>query len=307
MNAPASSPPDQFLPRPLPGRGIGVTLAVLAHAVLVLGLALAVNWRSSQQVAAEAELWAEVPRAAAPRAVEPPPDTRPEPPPPPPRAKPVATRPAPPPPREAEDAQIAVEKARREKKEREEREDKERKQEEARKKAKAEAEEKKKAEQEKAEAEKKLAAQKAAKEKEEQAKAKADEEKQRREQEQRTAAAREAQLKRIQGLAGGSGAPTSTGSSAQSAGPSASYAGRISAYIKPRIVFSEVVSGNPAAEVEVRVAPDGRIMSHKLVRSSGVKAWDDAVQRAIERTEVLPRDTDGRVPSSMQLLFRPQD
>ena len=34
---------------------------------------------------------------------------------------------------------------------------------------------------------------------------------------------------------------------------------------------------------------------------------DDAVLRAIDKTEVLPRDTDGRVPSSFEISFRPRD
>ena len=32
-----------------------------------------------------------------------------------------------------------------------------------------------------------------------------------------------------------------------------------------------------------------------------------AVLRAIDKTEVLPRDVDGRVPSSMTIDFRPYD
>ena len=58
---------------------------------------------------------------------------------------------------------------------------------------------------------------------------------------------------------------------------------------------------------EVKVAPDGTILSRKIVQSSGNKAWDDAVLRAIDKTEVLPRDTDGRVPPVLVLGFRPLD
>jgi colicin import membrane protein len=93
----------------------------------------------------------------------------------------------------------------------------------------------------------------------------------------------------------------------QSAGPSAAYGGRIKARIKPNIVFAESVSGNPTAVVEVRCGPDGRIISHKLIESSGVQSWDDAVQRAVERTEFLPRDEGGKVPPVMELTFRPND
>ena len=60
-----------------------------------------------------------------------------------------------------------------------------------------------------------------------------------------------------------------------------------------------------SAEVEVRAAPDGTIVGRRLVKPSGNAIWDDAVLRAIDRTEALPRDVDGRVPSPMTLIFKP--
>ena len=67
------------------------------------------------------------------------------------------------------------------------------------------------------------------------------------------------------------------------------------------------VSGNPVAEVEVASLPTGEILGRKLERSSGVKAWDDAVLRAIDRTGRLPTDTNGRAPSPILISFRPND
>ena len=67
------------------------------------------------------------------------------------------------------------------------------------------------------------------------------------------------------------------------------------------------IAGNPAAEVEVRTSPDGTIVGQRLIKSSGNKAWDSAVLRAIEKTETLPRDVDGRVPSQIVISFRPKD
>ena len=101
--------------------------------------------------------------------------------------------------------------------------------------------------------------------------------------------------------------PTSTGTAQRTAGPSAGYAGRIKARIKPNIVFMDNPEGNPLAEIEIKLAPDGTILSQKLTRPSGLKEWDEAVQRAIDRTQVLPRDIDGKVPSSMVIAFRPRD
>lgn len=117
---------------------------------------------------------------------------------------------------------------------------------------------------------------------------------------------REENLKRMLGQAGASGA-AATGTAAQDAAPSRSYAGRLVAHIKPNIVFTDTVSGNPAAEVEVRAGPSGAIVARRIARSSGNKEWDEAVLRAIDRTGTLPRDIDGRVPSTLLITFRPND
>ena len=118
---------------------------------------------------------------------------------------------------------------------------------------------------------------------------------------------RKEQMARMMGQAGASGSPQSTGTAQQSSGPSGSYLGKVIAAIRPNIVFTEIAPGNPRAEVEVRVAPDGTITGRRLVKSSGHPAWDEAALRAIDRTGTLPRDTDGRVYSPMLIGLRPQD
>ena len=101
------------------------------------------------------------------------------------------------------------------------------------------------------------------------------------------------------------------GNTQQAAGPSASYAGRVGAKLKPNITLLEEtrahISGNPVAEVEVRAGGDGSITDRKLIKSSGVKAWDDAVLRAIDKSESLPRDIDGRVPPLLVISFSMKD
>lgn len=289
-----------FVPPPEPGRGRALGLALLAHLLLAAALAWGVAWKSEPQVlSAEAELWSPTVQQAAPKLQDTPP-----PPPPPPAAAPKVQAPPPPTP-VAKDADIAL-KREQEKKKLEE----QKKREEAERKKKLAAEEAKKAEEaRKAEArkrqleqqklaeaqKKKEAAEKAAKDKaREQAEAKKLED------------LRQENLRRIAGLAGATGGATATGTAARSSGPSDSYAGRIRARVKPNIVFTEDVAGNPVAEVEVRMAPDGTITSRKITKSSGNKAWDEAVLRALDRTEVLPRDTDGRVHSPLLMEFRPK-
>ena len=118
---------------------------------------------------------------------------------------------------------------------------------------------------------------------------------------------RQEALNRMMGLAGATGPANATGSAQKSSGPSASYGAKIKARVKPNIIFTETIEGNPSAEVEVRSGLDGTIMSQRLVKPSGNKAWDDAVIKAIIRTDSMPRDLDGRVPPVMIIEFRPKD
>ncbi|HWI78330.1 MAG TPA: energy transducer TonB, partial [Ramlibacter sp.] len=120
------------------------------------------------------------------------------------------------------------------------------------------------------------------------------------------AALREENLRRMQGLASATGAPSATGTADRASGPSSSYAGRIRARVKPNITFTDDIPGNPTAEVEVRMAPDGTITSRRLTKSSGVGSWDQAVLRALDKTEVLPRDIDGRVHTPLLIEFKPK-
>jgi TonB family protein len=83
-----------------------------------------------------------------------------------------------------------------------------------------------------------------------------------------------------------------------------SYGTLIINRVKPNIVFNpDDVSGNPVAEVEVRTAPEGKIMARKLIKSSGNSAWDEAVIKAIDKTDILPLDANGKIPSILVLSF----
>jgi colicin import membrane protein len=290
---------DPFMPKPPKVRGRALALALFAHVLLILGLAFGVNWRSDEPATVSAELWSATPQAAAPRAVEPAPTAPPEP-------KPAEPAPAPKPPPEPAvapkpalpDPQIAIEKAKREDAKR----------------LAAEQEQQKKLKREQAEREREELAAKREKEKEKADRLKAEQakteqaknEKAEKAEAARLAAVRDANLKRMAGLAGATGGPADTGTAQRSSAPSAGYAGRVAARVKPNIVFTDSIDGNPTAVVQVKLAPDGTIIAKRLVQSSGVKVWDDAVLRAIERTEMLPLD-NGRAPPQFEIGFRPRD
>ena len=305
----ASADWTEFAPPQPPAQLRALALAVLAHLLLLGALGWGVTWRhqADRTLTVEAELWSAVPQQAAPRLQEPPP--------PPPQPVP-APRPAPPPPppdTAQRDAEIALA---RQKKEAEalatqqklEQEQKRRQKLDAEKKEalKREQEQKRMA-QEKAEQErqKKAAEARQAKEKQLAQEARNKEEAARVEKDLK--AQRDANLRRIAGMAGATGSDTATGTAQRSAGPSASYAGKVAAKVKPNIVFPDEIAGNPMADVEVRAAPDGTIQGARLLKSSGIKAWDEAVLKAIAKTEKLPQDTDGRVPSTLIIGFRPKD
>ena len=121
----------------------------------------------------------------------------------------------------------------------------------------------------------------------------------------------EAAVKRLQNMAGSVGTPVDTGVAPKPSGPSASYIGRLRAKVKPNITFPDAllqaVVGNPTAEVEVTCSPTGKIESVDLVKSSGNSAWDQAVINGLRKTEILPRDIDGSVPTRLVFSFRPRD
>jgi colicin import membrane protein len=313
----------EFAPPPPQGTARSVAAALVVHALLIVALTAGIQWKQDNSLSVEAELWSAVPMAAAPKLVEveapPPPAPKPEPAP-----KPVVKAPEPPAPNR--DADIALAKKRKieeEKKIQETLKAEERRKEElkkeAEKKAKAKLDEDKrkleaKKEEERKDKERKEKekekerAEKERKEKEAKKQAEQKDSKASAEEAKKLEAIRKENMKRIAGLAGASGSENATGTAMKASGPSDSYGGRIRARVKPNITFDpSTVSGNPAAEVEVRCAPDGTIVSKKLTKSSGNTAWDNAVLKAIDKTEILPRDTDGRVHSPLLLVFKPND
>ncbi len=295
-----ATPRDALLPRPPGGLRRGLLLALVAHGLLVAGLSFSVRWHTQAPDAAEAELWASVPRAAAPRAAEPPPPPQPVAPPtsmritPPRAAEPEDTR-------TAADAQIAVEREQQRKNARQRAaEQAEAKRREAQQAAQDAAAAEKRKQQERQQQQDQQQQQRQEKQKQQAAKALEA-------QAEQLQAQREANLKRIIGEAGGSATAGTAGVAAQSAAPSADYIGRIKGRIRPNVSFPNTLEGNPSVEVEVRMAPDGRILSTRLLKASGAPEWDAAVLRAIDKTEALPRDENGRVPPALTIVYRPRD
>lgn len=290
VGTPVVLDPNPFRPQDASGWKPGLAMAFFVHLFLLGGLALGVNWKIQPPAAVEAEIWTDLPKVdepAPPQPVAPPPEVeavKPPPPPPPQPEKAVEQ------PDQPADMAMVLTKPKVAKPKVEA--PKEVKKEPPRKDVKKEPKEVflpdppkkpvKPVVDPKAEAKAKAAAE---------AQAKADAAK--------LAAQRQANLDRLmRNLAK---------DQISSAGLSESYKGRIAARVRPNISFPDVGEGNPAVLVRVECTPDGRITGRKILAGSGNERWDEAVLRALDRTQVLPADEHNRVPCPFDFNWRRND
>jgi colicin import membrane protein len=117
-----------------------------------------------------------------------------------------------------------------------------------------------------------------------------------------------ARLRAAAGAEGGSGGSVGSGVGGGGNAPPG-WTDKVIKKIKPLIVFNaESVSGNPAAVIQVSLAPDGAILSTSVLTSSGNSSWDRAVLLALSRAESLPKDDNGKIPQrEVKLTFKPKD
>jgi colicin import membrane protein len=257
-----------------PERGTGPAFAIslLAHALLFLSIAFVVRWKTVPSGPVGVELWGGLPAI-----VEP---TPPPPPPPPPR---VERAPEP----EPQKADIVLEQ----------------------KKAAPRPEPPKKVEPpQKVEPPKKAEPAK---------KAAPDPEQVRREAEAKAAEAaaarrQQAAVERALAAAGGTvSGPAGGGPVAGGGGIARGYESQVVGCIRPHIAFSVPDGLQPrqhVAEFEVQLLPSGeQVGSPRLLRASGLAAYDSAVERAIRRCDPFPRPREGVMPRSLRLSFDPVD
>lgn len=120
---------------------------------------------------------------------------------------------------------------------------------------------------------------------------------------ERQAAAAKATLDRVLAQAGPGARPAAAG------GLSDAYAAQINSCIRPHIIFNVPEGTKPRqfiAEFEVTLLPTGeQAGAPKLLKASGLAAYDQAVERAIRRCDPFPRPKEGAVPRSIPLIFDP--
>jgi len=85
------------------------------------------------------------------------------------------------------------------------------------------------------------------------------------------------------------------------------YAELVSARVKSNLLADDNLPGDITAVVKVLLGPDGSVLRTTLQKSSGVKSYDDAVLKAIQRSDPLPLLRPGQLGTqTMVLTFRPK-
>jgi colicin import membrane protein len=328
--------------KPEPGRATSALLAIFVHTLFFAFLYFGVSWQPKPQEPMMAELWKELPpvRTQPAKAEEPvkPPPPPPEPPKPQPPPKPPEPKPAPPKPIpketradiELKEKQRKLEQEKKQQQEAERRKQAEERKEAERRKAQDEKERREEEKRQKEEVRK----QDEARKREEQARAeelRRQEEAKRREEERREDEARREQEQRVereaearraaildeqQKLAAAANERAQAEAKRREAEQAAaarakellSWKERIGTRIRSKVTIPPGVPESAQAEFTLTIIPGGEVLAVKLKKSSGYRAYDEAVQRAIYAAAPLPVPGDPQLFQQLRelnLVFRP--
>jgi len=88
----------------------------------------------------------------------------------------------------------------------------------------------------------------------------------------------------------------------------ATWTDKIRAKIRGNIILPLDVPGNPEAIFDVTLLPTGEVLTIRKRKSSGHAGYDDAVERAINKSSPLPLPDDRALfQRQLELKFQPQD
>ena len=300
-----TTPHDRPAPPRRPrGKWTALILALCVNLLFVGVLVFSVSWRNRTPETVSAELYAPpLPAPVVPKA-QPKPQPKPEPAPPPPKPAPPqpVVKPATPDPDIALKAKQEAERQRQEQADREARRQEElKRQDEARKEALArEAEEKRQFEL-REQQRRQLEAMRAQAAREAQLRTQAE-----RESQMRAQAERESRMRaeaENEARARANEAAKGARNRAQ-----LDWIDKIRSRIRGNINLPPDIPGNPEAVFDVVQLPTGEIIDVKLRKSSGVRAYDEAVQRAILKSSPLPKPVPADLfQRNLELRFRPLD
>jgi colicin import membrane protein len=112
---------------------------------------------------------------------------------------------------------------------------------------------------------------------------------------------------RMAQITGATGAATATGDAPRSTGPRGDpgYGSAIKAKIDSNksYIGDTNVPGNPRVSFKVTQLPTGEVIGIRMIKSSGIPAFDTAMENAINKSSPLPRKKDGSVDREIELEF----
>lgn len=121
---------------------------------------------------------------------------------------------------------------------------------------------------------------------------------------------REANIASLRGLAakdGGTGGSVGSGVGGGGNAPPG-WSDKVIKKVRANITFNaDSFKGNKQTIVQVKLAPDGAILTRVMTSSSGDTVWDQAVLSAIDATQSLPKDDNGQFPTlTPELKLKPK-
>ena len=121
---------------------------------------------------------------------------------------------------------------------------------------------------------------------------------------------REANIASLRGLAakdGGTGGSVGSGVGGGGNAPPG-WSDKVIKKVRANITFNaDSFKGNKQTIIQVKLAPDGAILTRVMTSSSGDNAWDQAVLSAIDATQSLPKDDNGQFPTlTPELKLKPK-
>src|SRR5690606_31952838 len=157
----------------------------------------------------------------------------------------------------------------------------------------------------KAAAAKKAAAEKAAAEKAAAEKAAAEKAAAERKKREALRAAMRSDVSGVAGIPGGTDDRNQAGG-----GSDNGYGAQVRACIRPRVVYSVPMrqgSANPTVQYRVDLNPNGTPRNVRVLRSSGIPLFDEAVKKGIERCSPFPAPPGGKYPAFIDGNYRMYD
>ncbi|CAD6525994.1 hypothetical protein LMG28140_01788 [Paraburkholderia metrosideri] len=85
---------------------------------------------------------------------------------------------------------------------------------------------------------------------------------------------------------------------------SETFAAKVERLVRAKILW-DGETGHLRTTISVRCSSDGKLLSATIVRSSGNPEWDAVALSAVQHSEPMPSDLDGKTPKNFRITVQP--